>query len=98
MTLRIDDQTVTIAEPVPVSAQAACPDDSRSSISIPVGTSAPCSYSEKYWFPATPQLLTGLATAREVSVQLEGMDGHTERRFGPENFENFGAFVAQHVQ
>ena len=98
LTLRIDGQAVTIAEPVPVSAQAACPDDSRSSISLPVGTSLPCSYRENYWFPATAQLLTRLATAREVSIQLECMDGHIERRFGPENFENFGAFVAQHVQ
>ena len=98
LTLRIDGQTVTIAEPVPVSAQATCPDDSRSNLNLPVGGSIPCRYSENYWFPTTPQLLTRLATARDVSIQLDGRGGNIYRRFGAENFENFGAFVAQHVQ
>ncbi len=98
LTLRIDGQTVTIAEPVPALAQAACPDDSRSNLNLPVGGSIPCRYRENYWFPATPQLLTRLANAREVSVQLEGRDGNIRSRFGAENFENFGDFVAQHVQ
>ncbi len=98
LTLRIDGQTVTIAEPVPALAEAACPENSRSNLNLPVGASTPCRYRENYWFPATPQLLTRLANAREVSVQLEGWNGNIRRRFGAENFENFGDFVAQHVR
>jgi hypothetical protein len=98
LTLRIDGQTVTIADPVPALAEAACPENSRSNLNLPVGGSIACRYRENYWFPATPQLLIRLANAREVSVQLEGRDGNIQRRFGAENFENFGDFVAQHVQ
>ena len=98
LTLRIDDRTVTIADPVPALAEAACPENSRSNLNLPVGGSIACRYRENYWFPATPQLLVRLASASEVSVQLEGRDGSIQRRFGPENFENFGDFVAQHVQ
>jgi len=98
LTLRIDGQTVTIAEPVPALAEAACPENSRSNLNLPVGGKVPCRYRENYWFPATPQLLTRLANARDVSVQLEGGAGNIYRRFGAENFENFGDFVARHVQ
>ncbi len=98
LTLRIDGQAVTIAEPVPALAQADCPGNSSSNLNLPVGASTPCRYRENYWFPATPQLLTRLATARDVSVHLEGRDGNIYRRFGAENFENFGEFVAQHVR
>jgi len=90
--------SVTIAEPVPALAEAACPGNSSSNLNLPVGASSPCRYRENYWFPATPQLLTRLANAREVSVELEGWDGNIRRRFGAENFENFGDFVAQHVR
>jgi len=33
-----------------------------------------------------------------VSVELEGWNGNIRRRFGAENFEDFGDFVAQHVR
>lgn len=98
LTLRIDGQTVTVAEPVPALAQAACPENSRSNLNLPVGGKVPCRYRENYWFPATPQLLTRLANASEVSVQLEGTSGNIQRRFGAENFENFRDFVARYVQ
>ena len=68
LTLRIDGQTVTIAEPVPALAKAAChPRNSNSNLNLP-GAPRRCGYRESYWFPATPQLLTRLANAREVSV------------------------------
>ena len=98
LVLNIDRERISLADPQPESAGAACPEESGSNLGLPsAGQQPSCVYEEVYWFRATPELMIRLANANEVIVHLEGGDGSIQRRFTARNFESFQAFVAGHV-
>jgi hypothetical protein len=97
LTLRVDGDLWTISELETLDAQMACPERTTAERSLGISEAFGCVYLELYWAPITASQLERLASARRVTVRLDGVGGHVERQFSPENLANFAEFVAQHV-
>jgi len=97
LTLRVDGDLWTIDEITTIDAQMACPERTNAERSLGISEAFGCMYLELYWAPVTAVQLERLASARRVTVRLDGVGGHVERQFSPENIANFAEFVAQNV-
>lgn len=97
LVLTIDGEAVTLDDPVPESAGAACPEAAGANTNLPMGQQPACVYVETYWFRVTPMLLNRLADGTAVTVELLGEAGAIQRRFTEANFERFREFVAGSV-
>lgn len=52
---------------------------------------------ETAYYPVTVEELRRIANASVIHVRVDGSSYYAVREFGPENFENFKRFIAEHV-
>jgi hypothetical protein len=97
LTVTVDGEAWTTSESTTTEFGGACPEQSSVQMKFGVAAQGGCVFKESYWYPVPVAFLRRLGSAREVIVRVDGLAGHLERQFSPENSSKFSEFVATHV-
>jgi hypothetical protein len=97
MTLRVDGTEWAFEDKAIIDSQMACPERIQAQQSLGIAETRSCVYLEVYWYRVTVEQLVRLAGARDVTIRLDGLNGHVERKFSVENLANIQQFVIQQV-
>lgn len=97
MTLQVDGTEWVFEEKAIIDSQMACPERTQAQQSLGIVESGSCIYLEVYWYRVTVEQLVRLAGARNVTIRLDGLNGHVEKKFSVENLSKIQQFVIQQV-
>lgn len=96
LTVKVDGEAWSSSESTTTEFGGACPEQSSVQRKFGVAAQGGCVFAESYWYPVPVELLRRVANASEVIVRVDGLAGHLERQFSPENVFRFKEFVAAH--
>ena len=97
LTVTVDGEAWSSSESTTTEFGGVCPEQSSVQRKFGVAAQGGCVFRESYWYPVTVELLRRLGDASEVIVRVDGLAGHLERQFSPENISKLNEFVAAHV-
>lgn len=97
LTVTVDGEAWSSSESTTTEFGGACPEQSSVQMKFGVAAQGGCVFRESYWYQVSAELLRRLGHAREATVRVDGLVGHIERQFSPENISKFNEFVATHL-
>ena len=97
LTVTADGEAWSSLESTTTEFGGVCPEQSSVQARFGVAAQGSCVFKESYWYSVTVELLRRLANASNVIVRVDGVAGHLERQFAPENVARFNEFVVTHV-
>jgi hypothetical protein len=97
LTVTADGEAWSSLESTTTEFGGACPEQSSVQMKFGVAAQGGCVFRESYWYAVSVELLRRLATASNAVVRVDGLAGHVERQFSPENISKFREFIAAHV-
>ncbi len=97
LTVTVDGEAWSSMVSTTTEFGGACPEQTSVQAKFGVAAQGGCVFRESYWYAVSVELLRRLATASNAVVRVDGLAGHVERHFSPENISKFNEFVAAHV-
>lgn len=94
LTVTVDGEAWSSMVSTTTEFGGACPEQTSVQAKFGVAAQGGCVFRESYWYAVSVELLRRLATASNAVVRVDGLAGHVERQFSPENISKFNEFVA----
>lgn len=97
LTVTVDGQAWSSSESTTTEFGGVCPEQSSVQRKFGVAAQGGCVFKESYWYAIPVEFLSRVANANKVIVRVDGVAGHVERQFSPDNVARFKEFVARNA-